>query len=244
MKVLLAAVLILVLGACGESEPAAAPHTDQPHLPSVGPRTAAPAFDNSTSPPPTRPPTSLSYPRAINDTMTVDDGHYRTVEEMAQAAELVVIGDVVGVVSLGRPDLAEDEYADEYVAVTVQPAEVLKGDPGGEVVLGWDAIGVDPAGDRVATLLSNGIRPPQVGDRMLLFLIPARPEFLAGVPTHEPVLLDGIAYIKGDRLVAGEVGSHTAARLLAMPLRRIRAIVGRAVEKPRVVGEPIKPGGL
>jgi hypothetical protein len=40
-------------------------------------------------------------------------------------------------------------------------------------VYGWDAIQVDERGNRVATWLSKGIRPPAVGDRMLLFLDPA-----------------------------------------------------------------------
>jgi hypothetical protein len=176
--------------------------------------------------------------------MIVEDGHYRTVEEMAQAAHLVVVGEVVGVKSLGRPDLEEDEWADEYVAVTIDTAEVLKGAPVEHVVLGWDAIQVDPDGNRVATFLTNGIRPPEFGDHMLLFLNPAPSSFveaLGGAPTHTPVLLDGVAYLDGDRLVAGETASSTADQLLAMSLPQIRRIVREAAEHPRDVGEPIQP---
>lgn len=191
-------------------------------------------------------PTSLVYPEAINDTMIVEDGHYATVEEMAQAADLVIVGDVVGVESLGRPGLAEDEWADEYVAVTVDAVAVFKGALVERVVLGWDAIQVDPDGNRVATVLNNGIRPPQVGDHMLLFLDPADPSFieaLGGRPTHWPVLLDGVAYLEGDRLLAGETASTTADQLLATSLPEIRRIVRDAAEHPRDVGEPIQPGG-
>ena len=77
--------------------------------------------------------------------------------------------------SLGRPHVGEDPWIDEYVAVTVDAVPDLKGEPVERVVLGWDAIQVDPDGNRVATILSNGIRPPEVGDRMLLFLDPASP---------------------------------------------------------------------
>jgi len=186
------------------------------------------------------------YPDAINDSMIVEDGHYATVEEMAQAADLVIVGDVVGVESLGRPSLEEDQWADEYVAITIDAAEVLKGGDVERVMLAWDAIQVDPNGNRVATLLNNGIRPPEVGDHMLLFLDPAAPSFveaLGGRPTHWPVLLDGVAYLDGDRLVAGETVSITADQLLAMTLPQIRRIVYQAAEHPRNVGEPIQPGG-
>ncbi len=211
--------------------------------PSTGPASAVSAQPTTSS---TVVPTSLVYPDAINDSMIVEDGHYATVEEMAQAADLVMVGDVVGVESLGRPSLEEDPGADEYVAITVDAAEVLKGGDVERVVLGWDAIQVDPNGNRVATLLNNGIRPPEVGDHMLLFLDPAAPSFveaLGGRPTHWPVLLDGVAYLDGDRLVAGETVSITADRLLAMTLPQIRRIVHQAAEHPRDVGEPIQPGG-
>ena len=210
--------------------------------------TAQPTTSTTSSTlPATAVPTSLMYPDAINDTMTVEDGHYGTVEEMAQAADLVIVGDVIGVESLGRPSLDEDPYADEYVAITVETAEVLKGASVPSVVLGWDAIAVDLDGNRVATILSNGIRPPRVGDHVLLFLDPADPSFvesLGGKPTHWPVLLDGVAYLDGDRLVAGETASTTASQLLVLSLPQIRQIVGEAAAHPRDVGEPIRPGGL
>jgi hypothetical protein len=244
MKVVLVAVVLLV-GACGDSEPA----SDQRAAVTL-------TATSNTSPSPTAPDaasttvaptTSVSYPDEINDTMEVEDGHYRTVMEMAHAADLVIVGDVVGVTSLGRPDTGEDTSADEHVAATIEAAEVLKGELVERVVLGWDAIQVDSAGNGIATIISNGIRPPAVGDRMLLFLDPASPSFieaLGGKPTHWPVLLDGVAYLDGDRLIAGETVSTTADQLLAMSLPQIRKIVHRAAEHPRDVGEPIQPGGL
>ncbi len=252
-------VLVAALCGCGAGGSGDRPASSGPssgQVPAVVTAPAAgPAVTLGTAPPTTSTstsastvvPTSLSYPDEINGSMTVEDGHYETVEEMAQAADLVIVGDVVGVESLGRPSLAEDEWADEYVEITVNAAEVLKGGDVERVVLGWDAIQVDPNGNRVATLLNNGIRPPEVGDHMLLFLDPAAPSFveaLGGRPTHWPVLLDGVAYLDGDRLVAGETGSTTADHLLAMSLPQIRRLVHEAADHPREVGEPIQPGGV
>jgi hypothetical protein len=155
----------------------------------------------------------------------VDDGSFGSVAEMAQASTLILIGDVIDLTSLGRPDIVEDPHADEYLAITVRANEVLKGQPTEKVVLGWDAFSVDADGQRVATSISNGLRPPDLGDRLLLFLVPADPaaaEHLGGAPTHQPVKLDGVAYLDGDRVTAGETSSPAADQLRAMSLEDIR----------------------
>lgn len=144
---------------------------------------------------------------------------------MGHASTLVIVGVVVDLQSLGRPNLAEDPYADEFLAVTIRTTETIKGQPTDEVVLGWDAFNVNPDGQRVATWISNGLRPPDLGDRMLLFLIPADPAFadhLGGAPTHQPVKLDGVAYLDGDQPIAGETNSPAAEQLISMPLNQIR----------------------
>jgi len=154
---------------------------------------------------------TLLFPEITSD-LIVEDGTFASVASMARAAELIVVGEVVEVVSLGRPDVEEDPNADEYVAVTTDVTEILKGDPISEVVLGWDAFGYDTDGNRVSTLLSNGVRPPQVGDRLLLFLVVADPAFAdaLGGGSHQEVKLDGVAYLDGDRLIAGELGSRVS----------------------------------
>jgi len=183
---------------------------------------------------------TLLFPEITSD-LIVEDGTFASVASMARAAELIVVGEVVEVVSLGRPDVEEDPNADEYVAVTTDVTEILKGDPISEVVLGWDAFGYDTDGNRVSTLLSNGVRPPQVGDRLLLFLVVADPAFadaLGGVPSHQEVKLDGVAYLDGDRLIAGELGSRVADELLAMSLNEIRDLINATVRTPTASSTP------
>lgn len=161
---------------------------------------SGPSSQEGTSSPPAeiRPTeSSIVYPSDIRH-VEVDDGTAASVAALWESATLVTTGTVQWVHSLGRPDLAEDEYADEFVAITIAPEEVLKGDEPAQVVLGWDALGVNPNGERVATLLANGLPPPIHGDRLLLFLVPADPAFveaLGGVPTHQFVQLDGVAYL-------------------------------------------------
>jgi hypothetical protein len=104
-------------------------------------------------------------------------------------------------------------------------AESLKGQAADDLVLGWKAFETDTNGERVATLLTNGLRPPDVADRLLLFLVPADPAFAehVGAPlTHQLVKLDGIAYLEGDDLVAAEKDSPAAGQLVAMSLSAIR----------------------
>jgi hypothetical protein len=144
---------------------------------------------------------------------------------MAEAAALVIVGDVVEVTSLGRPDLPEDPDAGEYVAVTVRAIETLAGQPADDVVLAWHAYDVDDDGRRIATLITNGVRPPAVADRLLLFLVPVDPAFdehVGGAPTHQLVKLDGIAYLDGEALVAAETNSPAAEQLVTMDLSAIR----------------------
>ncbi len=145
---------------------------------------------------------------------------------MGDGASLVVVGEVVGITSLGRPFSDRDPNANEFVAVTVETVDTLKGEPAGKVVLAWQAFATDFDGKRTATLLTNGIRPPDVADRLVLFLTPADPAtvaLLGGGLTHQLVKLDGIAYLDGDQVVAGEVGSTAAQQLLTMTVAEIRA---------------------
>jgi hypothetical protein len=146
--------------------------------------------------------------------LEVDDGTATSISELSKKASLVTTGTVESVVSLGRPDLAEDEYADEFVAITITPEEVLKGDRPEHVVLGWDALNVNPDGERVAIWIANGVPPPTRGDRLLLFLVPADPAFvkeLGGAPTHQLVQLDDVAFLdEAGAITHTEYGSPLA----------------------------------
>lgn len=131
----------------------------------------------------------------------MSDGTAASIDELSERADLVVSGTVRSTFSLGRPDLSEDEYADEFVAIEIDVDAVIKGPDADTVVLGWDAINVDPAGERVATWIANGVPPPHNGDDLLLFLLAAEPdhaEVLGNVPTHQLLQLDGIAFLDGD----------------------------------------------
>lgn len=206
--------LFPVLVACGSSDDAAAP-------PPTSPAPAAP----STDPPGTDAPPSIEWPDEELD-VVVDDGTFESVSEMGDESDLVVVGEVVEVESIGRLNVGQDPDAPEYVAVTIRPSETLRGTSGGDVVLVWAAFEVGPDGERVATRIINGLRPPDSGDRVLLFLDTVDPAFAdlaGGAPTHQLVRLDGIAYLDGDQPVAGEVGSPAAEALLAMTLDGIRA---------------------
>lgn len=192
------------------------------------PDTDAPTTDAPpATPAPTTPatPTAPSRPSEFED-ITVDDGTFDSIRDMGDDATLVVVGEVVEVTSLGRPFTDRDPDANEFVSITVEPIDTLAGDPVDEVVLPWEAFGTDTDGTRTTTLVTNGIRPADVGDRLVLFLQPADPqfaEFLGGTPTHQLVKLDGIAYLNDGRVFATELGSTAAEQLLGMTADDIRA---------------------
>lgn len=209
-----------------------APPVDTPDT--VAPPTAPPT--NPTPPPTAPPPTTPSEPSTPSEPttpppfptvdVTIDDGSFGSVDEMADTAPRIVVGEVVGVTSLGRPFLDRDPNAEEFVAVTVRVTETLKGEPTDEIVLSWQAFAVDADGERTATVVTNGLRPPALADRLVLFLDdvdPAWADVLGDVPTHQLVKLDGIAFLDGDRVVATEVGSPAAEQLVTMTLAEIRS---------------------
>lgn len=244
-------VLLVAATACGTADPvadgAAPPTTEEVVTPTTEPggvttptEPTEPVEPPDSSPPPTSapvpgptpaptaPPTTPAEPRpAVTEDVTIDDGTYDSVGEMGDNSSVVVVGDVVEVTSLGRPFADGDQYQNtsEYVAVTVETVDTLTGEPTGEVVLAWQAFATDSDGNRTATLLLNGIRPPEVADRLVLFLDPvdaAFNDFIGGELTHQLVKLDGIAYLDGDQVTAGEVGSTAAEQLRTMTVREIR----------------------
>lgn len=243
--------LLLAATACGSSDSADGSPTTQPPVVTTEPDDVAPttppveppgsgtppATDAPTTdappatPTPTAPtptpttPASPSRPGETED-ITIDDGTFDSIAEMGEEASLVVVGEVVEVTSLGRPFLDRDPDANEFVAITLETIDTLTGDPVAEIVLPWEAFGTDADGERTSTLITNGIRPADVGDRLVLFLQPADPqfaEFLGGNPTHQLVKLDGIAFLDGDAVVATELGSTAAEQLVGLTVDDIRA---------------------
>jgi hypothetical protein len=163
-----------------------------------------------------------------DEDLIVDDGTFDSLEDMADASDIVVVGEVIDATSIGRLAAATDPTADEFVAITVRPSERLRGSSPGDVVIAWAAYSTDEDGTRVADRTVNGVRPPAVGDRVVLFLQQVDPgfaEFAGGAPTHELVKLDGIGFVTGDVVTEVEAGSSAAELLRGMTVASLRDAV-------------------
>lgn len=223
-RVLTAAVMVwVIITACGDSEGSSTAPTDTsgatPASEPPSESTASSDTQRTSGPAST---SSVPYPETTSEVI-VEDGDAGSIDEMFERSDLVVTGTVSSTESLGRPDGEEDPLADEYVAIQVDVESVLKGGETETVVLGWDAVRIDEAGERVGTVIANGVPPPRNGDRLLLFLInpdPAFVEALGGIPTHQPIQLDGIAFLDENGAISltergsplGEAGSLEAVR--------------------------------
>jgi len=155
-----------------------------------------------------------------------------SVAEIGRASTDVVVGMVSHTGSIGTPDVAEDPHASEFIAVTVDVEEALKGQPDKQVVFAWEAYLTDGGGKRTMEILAEGLPIPKVGDRLLLFLVPEdkeRVELFGAELTHRPITLDGLAYIDGStvELVADKFEGDLGDSLLGLALPAIRAEVSR-----------------
>lgn len=163
------------------------------------------------------------------DATVTDDGD-ATVAQLVSEAGVVVYGTVVAVESLGRPAAPEDSQASEYIGLTIEADTVLAGAADQPIRLAWEAFQTNAAGDRVATWISNGLRPPIEGDEMLLFLGPVEPtfsDFVGGFPSFAPVRLDGVAYLAGGVVTEVERNSPAGQELLGKTIAEITdAIAG------------------
>jgi hypothetical protein len=223
-----AVALTVGLAACGSDTPS---NSDTGMPPTPTPVDTTPPDPPST--PVTEPlddPTEPT-PLPVTETATavdveIDDGTFASIAEMVAASTLVAVGEVVDTTSIERPDVAIDAAADEYVAITVRPTETLVGDTVDEIVIAWHAYAVDADGSRTAIRMMNGLRRPNVGDHLLLFLDPADPAFvehLGGAPTHQLVKLDGLVQLDGGRVVGGEANSPVVEQMLGMTIGDLRA---------------------
>lgn len=174
-------------------------------------------------------PQDADVPTATVDATVTDDGD-ATVAQLVEEADVVVYGTVSGVESLGRPGAPEDPTATEYLGVTIEIDTVLAGATDQPIRLAWDAFQTNAGGDRVATFISNGLRPPQQGDEMLLFLGPVDPsylDFVGGFPTFAPVRLDGVVYLEDGVVTEVERNSLAGSELTGMTITEITRTVGR-----------------
>lgn len=210
---------MIALGACGGESVVPADVASSAEVPAPSSETAASPTVPEAAPVAVTesPTTTLVYP-SITNPIDVEDGSY-TLGELTAKSNVIAHGSVTDVVSLGRPDIEEDPYADEFVGVTIKVLQSLKGDSIDLVQLAWPAFNVNARGERVMTWVANGVRTPEVGDEMLLFLLPvdeATSKHLEGFPTYAPVSLDGVAYLSNGRVVEVEVGSPAGSELLGM----------------------------
>jgi hypothetical protein len=96
------------------------------------------------------------------------------------------------------------------------------------VIIAWAGYSTDEDGARVAVRTVNGVRPPAVGDRVVLFLRPVDPgfaDFAGGVPTHDLIKLDGIGFVIDDVVTEVEAGSLAAELLRGMTVTALREAI-------------------
>jgi hypothetical protein len=191
----------------GAAEPTTTVVTDRPPT-TDAPTTDAPTTDAPTTDAPTTEPEPT--PSLPANPVVIDDGAFTSIEEMAAASELIVVGTVTKETSLGRPHLGARPDANEYVGITVAVDEVLKGEPLEEVLLERDAYVVDENGRRIAENVFNGVPVPDVGDRLVLFLNPVDEQsahFPGGFPSHTPVMIDGVGFLEGKAITIADDSS-------------------------------------
>jgi hypothetical protein len=167
-----------------------------------------------------------SAPVATVDAVVTDDGD-ATLRQLVDEADVVVYGTAV-VESLGRPAAGQDQSASEYLGVTIEVDSVLAGVVDPPVRLAWESFQTSADGDRVATWVTNGLRPPQQGDEMLLFLGPVDPSFatfVGGFPTAAPVRLDGVAYLVDGVVTEVERNSPAGEELLGKTVEEIADVI-------------------
>jgi hypothetical protein len=220
----------LALVACGsDADSNSAPPT------TVTPATDAPTTDAPTTVPPTTvPPTTVAPTGLPAVDVEIDYEPHASIDDLVGDSDLVVIGTVTDAHSLGRPFLAQDPSAHEFVAYTVHVDEHLAGDPVDSVTLAWDAFTVGAGGERTGEVVLSGVRAPRVGDTVLLFLQPADPTLAAvvgGTPTHQPAALDGVVYVAAGAGVEGDVDSPAFAQMQGRSIEDLRAVVLAAASR-------------
>lgn len=133
---------------------------------------------------------------------------------MAEAAELIVIGEVVNVELAGGEigaGAGEDSFP-QMALNTVEVTEVIKGTPMDEVVVGQ--LSFQRGSDGLREVAVDGVLPSRVGDRVLLFLEQApNSEW-----DWEAVSLDGLLWLDGgtvrSTITAGRLGAELNGQLL------------------------------
>lgn len=150
-----------------------------------------------------------------------DETTYDSVSALATSSSAVVTGSVVSSDSLGAPDLKEDPNASEFLRIGVKVDQVLSGvaPKDGVVYIPWDSYVTQGNGsERKIEVVQEGLKIPQVGEQLLLFLRPAPPsmiESFGGRVDSVVNTLDGILRIQQDSTLDTTIeGSNRLARTL------------------------------
>jgi hypothetical protein len=143
---------------------------------------------------------------------------YQTLDDMAQAADIIVFG-VVADVTLGRvspaPEL-EDFDGTQFLEVTITPDEVLAGTVSAPLVVEWLGWEIEEGGEPGAPFLVEGIPVPREGDRAIWFLMHRRDAPEASGATVALASYDGRLDLTDELVVVARISdqsrlSHTLA---------------------------------
>lgn len=164
---------------------------------------------------------SQALPQTQSDSF--DFVTFKTVDEMANASTLVLVGIVSSVDSIGFSDVGEDPNPTEDVAVVVEPEIVLKGLSAGAVSFQWPAFVTDGSGNRIFEMVNDGLPVPKAGDRLLLFLVDedrGGASFFGKV-SHRPVNSSGLAFVERDTVVLEAQSNGLEESLTGKPIGEI-----------------------
>ncbi|MDF1598111.1 MAG: hypothetical protein P1T08_18740 [Acidimicrobiia bacterium] len=149
----------------------------------------------------------------------VNETPYDNIASLTDASDLVIVGEVLAVRSIGTPDEAEDPHASEYFMVTVQPEKTLKGTAPSAVTIAWEGFITDGSGNRTLRVERSGVGMPELGMRVLLYLLEEsreRSDFFGGEISHRLNTLDGILFVGADgRLTTPLHGENRPAHQLS-----------------------------
>ncbi len=163
---------------------------------------------------------------------------FESLEEMAVASDLVVLGHVQRWAP-GRT-LSGGETRSEVVTVQIIIDQVLAGDarPGDVVSFPWEAHELRPDGEPGRTILVEGIRPPAPGQELVVFLreLPPDQERDAVVrPTHYVATFDGVFTVTENGVVRSELQDFSEGE--GLPRLGIRLTGLRIEELSRQVAQ-------
>jgi hypothetical protein len=127
-----------------------------------------------------------------------DKAYFSSLEEMAEAADLIVAGEVVTVelgdiLSEGAPP-GEDSFPQKAI-YTIKVSQVIKG-PASDMIQVIRTSYVR-SNDELRPISMQGVLPSEVGDEVLWFLEPSRTEGM-----WVPVSLDGILEVRDGSIVS------------------------------------------